>query len=185
MNQKLMFVALLPPESVQQAANLVKQDFADNYRSRAALKSPPHITLQPPFRWQLEDLAQLRIVLRQFAQKQRPIPIILDGYGAFKPRVIYINVIRSPELLEIHQQLMADLESNLNIVHPPSKTRPFAPHMTVGFRDLTKANFWRAWEQYEHKSFYFEFRVFELTLLIHDGKVWQIEQQFSLAKTRI
>jgi 2'-5' RNA ligase len=55
----LFFIALLPPLEVQEIATKIKLEFAEIYNSRAALKSPPHVTLQPPFRWNLEQLPDL------------------------------------------------------------------------------------------------------------------------------
>ena len=49
MNQpqgSLFFIALLPPPEVQEIATKIKLEFAEIYNSRAALKSPPHVTLQ-------------------------------------------------------------------------------------------------------------------------------------------
>jgi 2'-5' RNA ligase len=45
------FIALLPPQEMQDYANQVRQHFADHYASRKAFNSPPHITLEPPFEW--------------------------------------------------------------------------------------------------------------------------------------
>lgn len=173
------FIALLPPDEVQQFVNKVKQHFAEVYNSRAAQKSPPHITLQPPFEWQLAELPLLKHKLQDFVQAQLSIPVILEGYRAFKPRVIYINVLRTPELLAVHKDLMAYLESSLGIVHQVSKSRPFAPHLTVAFRDLTKQNFHKAWLEFEHRQLHFAFIVPQLTLLIHDGRRWEVSQEFN------
>jgi len=177
--KQLFFIALLPPPEVQQVANAIKQEFAEVYNSRAALKSPPHVTLQPPFYWEREKLPDLEQLLRQFARSQLPIPIILDGFAAFRPRVIYINVLKTSELLAVQQALMAELESSLGIVHQPSKNRPFAPHLTVGFKDLTKQNFQLAWSEFQHRQLHFEFIVPQLTLLAHNSKRWEISQEFS------
>ena len=178
---KRFFIALLPPNEVQQFANEVKQHFAEVYNSRAAQKSPPHITLQPPFEWQLESVPVLEQKLQEFAQalSLSPIPVTLEGYGAFKPRVIYINVLRTPELLAVQKDLMAYLETSLGIVHQVSKSRPFAPHLTVAFRDLTKQNFRKAWTEFEHQQLCFEFTVSQLTLLLHNGKRWEVNQEFN------
>jgi 2'-5' RNA ligase len=178
-SKQLFFIALLPSEEVRQFADRVKQHFAEIYNSRAALKSPPHITLQPPFQRQLEDLPLLEEKLQEFARMRSPIPIQLDGYSAFKPRVIYINVLKTPELLTVQQALNEELESSLQIVDRASKGRSFAPHLTVGFRDLTKANFYKAWQKFRSQQLYFEFIVPRLTLLAHNGKRWEIKQEFS------
>lgn len=171
------FVALLPPQKIQTYANEVKQIFVDRYHSRAALKSPPHITLQPPFERQIEQLPILTQVLEAFASQHRPIPIVLSGFGAFVPRVVFINVLKTPELLTVQSDLMVHLEAVLGITEP-SKNRPFAPHLTVGFRDLTKQNFKAAWAEFQHQPLRFEFTASHLTLLIHDGQRWTVYSEF-------
>jgi 2'-5' RNA ligase len=181
LEEQLFFIALLPPQEVREFADRIKQRFAEVYNSRAAQKSPPHITLQPPFRWQLEQLPILEQKLNEFARDRNPVPMILDGFSAFKPRVIYINVIRTPELLAIQQNLLNYLESSFNIVDRASKTRPFAPHLTVAYRDLTKDNFRKAWSEFQQQQLYFEFVIDRLTLLIHNGRGWQIGKEFIFA----
>jgi 2'-5' RNA ligase len=179
-SKQRFFIALLPPEEVQQVVNNIKQKFAEVYNSCAAQKSPPHITLQPPFEWEIEDLKKLEQNLTEFSQKQFSIPITLDNFGAFKPRVIFINVLKTPELLAIQKNLMTELESSLGIVVQSSKNRSFSPHVTVGFRDLNKDNFYRAWQEFKDYKIYFEFTVTRLTLLIHNGKNWVISKEFFL-----
>lgn len=174
----MFFVALLPPLDIQDYATQIKQYFAENYDSRAALKSPPHITLQPPFKWLDADVPLLEECLRTFASRRATVPIILDGFAAFPPRVIYINVLRTPELLELQTELMAAMETMLGITDPVSKTRPYAPHMTVAFKDLTKQNFKAAWTEIQQRQLQFEFIATQLTLLIHDGKRWNVKSEF-------
>lgn len=177
-SRKRFFIALIPPKNVQKEATKIKEYFKDVYHSKAALKSPPHVTLQPPFEWNIDDLPQLLEILTHFSQFQISFSMTLNGFAAFKPRVIYINVLKTPELIEIQKQLMSHLESSLNIVHKVAKNRPFAPHLTVAFRDLTKKNFYQAWPEFQDKEIYFNFTISQLTLLIHNGKNWEIYQEF-------
>lgn len=164
---------------VQDYANAVKQVFATEYDSRAALRSPPHITLQAPFEWNLEEQPQLSQALAEFAQGQVPVPIQLKGFGAFPPRVIYLHIERTPILLASQKALADELERRFEICDP-RKARPFRPHMTVGFRDLKRENFRRAWAKFEAQSVEFEFTVPNLTLLLHDGKRWNAVEDFPL-----
>ncbi|MGE5658852.1 MAG: 2'-5' RNA ligase family protein [Actinomycetota bacterium] len=179
-SKRLFFIALLPPQEIQASITEIKQHFAEHYASRHALKSPPHITLQPPFEWLPEELPRLEEWLANFTTPRSPFSITLSGFAAFPPRVIYVNVIKTPELLAIHQALMAGLEANLGIIDPASKTRPFSPHMTVAFRDLTRKNFQAAWPKFEQRSLDFEFTASQLTLLIHDNSRWNIKAEFLL-----
>lgn len=170
-------MALLPPLEIQAYANQIKQHFADHYASRGAQKSPPHITLQPPFEWVASEVLLLEQCLSTFALGQDPVPVTLSGFGAFPPRVIYINVLKTQELLALQTNLMAYLEANLGIVDPVSKTRAFSPHMTVAFRDLTRQNFKAAWPEFQ-QQLHFQFTATQLTLLIHDGKQWNVNAEF-------
>ena len=186
-NKRLFFIALLPPQEIQDYVTEIKEYFAKHYNSRHALKSPPHVTLQPPFKWPLERLDVLRECLREFAGESDrfSIPITLSGFGAFPPRVIYINVLKTSELLVVQKDLMARLEDSLGIVDPVSKKRPFSPHMTVAFKDLTNRqdacsteNFRKGWEEFKGRSLFFEFTAPHLTLLMHNGRRWEINSEF-------
>lgn len=175
------FVALLPPQEIQDYANQIKQYFADNYASHHAQKSPPHITLQPPFEWVTDNISTLETSLRKFASQHQSIPITLSNFNAFAPRVIYINVVKSPELLNLQADLTAHTEARLQIIDEVGKKRSFAPHITVAFRDLTRQNFQAAWPEFVNRHLYFEFTAKKLTLLIHDSRSWQIKSEFELA----
>jgi 2'-5' RNA ligase len=179
-SKRRFFIGLLPPQDIQDYANDIKDYFAQNYNSRHALKSPPHITLQPPFEWQLDKLPILEQTLRTFTENQTPVRIILKGFGAFVPRVIYINVIKTPELMSLQSYLMAYLEESLGIVDPVSRSRLFAPHMTVAFKDLTRKNFRTAWPEFEHQELEFKFTASHLTLLLHDDTRWNVSAEFPL-----
>ncbi|MBW4593313.1 MAG: 2'-5' RNA ligase family protein [Brasilonema angustatum HA4187-MV1] len=181
-SHRLYFIALLPPQEIQDYANQIKQYFADKYASRHAQKSPPHITLQPPFKWADADVPRLEKFLGDFASCRESVPITLSEFGAFAPRVIYINVVRSLELLTLHTDLMLHLESNLGIIDKVGKTRPFAPHMTVAFKDLTRQNFKAAWSEFEKQQLHFEFTASYLKLLLHDGRRWNVKSEFLLQK---
>ncbi|MBW4603803.1 MAG: 2'-5' RNA ligase family protein [Calothrix sp. FI2-JRJ7] len=174
------FIALIPPQHILDYVNQVKQYFADNYNSRSALKSPPHITLQPPFQWHEGNVTQLEEHLKNFASNRTGVPVILNQYGAFPPRVIYIDVINTPELIALQSDLITYMES-IGIYDPNTKTRTFTPHMTVAFRDLTKQNFKVAWQEFEHRQINFEFGADNICLLLHDGKRWNVLSKFQFS----
>ncbi len=175
------FIALLPPQEIQAAASQVQQCFADQYASRKAQNSPPHITLQPPFEWPREQAFILEQCLLNFARNYQAIPLKLLDFGAFAPRVIYINVLKTPELLLLQAELSAYLERELKIVDRTAKKRQYAPHLTVASRDLTGANFWTAWAEFQHQPFQCEFTTPALTLLIHNGQRWVMGADFSFS----
>lgn len=180
-SKQRFFIALVPPPDIQQHITLIQLYFAEHYNSRGALNSPPHITLQPPFECLAEDVPKLKESLKEFAANRIPIPITLSGFAAFAPRVIYVDVVKSPELLELQKDLISYFETNLGIVDRVSQPRPFVPHMTVGFRDLTEPNFEAAWLEFKARSIFFEFTASALILLIHDGNQWNVATEFLFA----
>lgn len=173
------FVALVPPSSIQSVARQIEQTFSDRFNSHAAQRSPPHITLQAPFKWPLNRYAELSATLADFAQHQSPVPITLSGFGAFPPKVIYIHVKQTPDLMAIQSALAAEMATTLHIAN--DRYRTFTPHMTVAFRDLKPKAFKAAWPEFEQRSLTFEFLASHLTLLIHTGQEWTVADRFNLA----
>ncbi|MEB3359253.1 MAG: 2'-5' RNA ligase family protein [Synechococcales bacterium] len=174
------FVALTLPADAHDYANRVIRELGDRYQTRTA-KAPPHITLQPPFLWEMGAIADLEKVIDAVAQSHSPIPISLSGFSAFKPRVLYINVGKTEGLLTLQTNLRLELERQLDILDPKAKSRAFSPHVTVASRNMTPQIFKRVWAELEPRQVSFEFVSDRLTLLIHDGHQWQVRSQFTFA----
>jgi len=177
--KRRFFIALLPPHTVQVAANEVKSIMRDEYASKAAFRSPPHVTLHAPFEWPLAELSKLHDVLGRFAAEQMPVPMTLDGFGAFKPHVIYIDVVKREGLMALQPMLLDVMEGQLGIVSKSDRNRTFVPHLTVAFRDLKPAMFRKAWAIFQHREIHFDFVVQHLALLIHNGKLWQVKEKYA------
>jgi 2'-5' RNA ligase len=67
----------------------------------------------------------------------------------------------------------------------PSQARPFHPHVTIAFRDLTKENFEQAWQHYSGKPFKESFAANSLSLLKLTGDGWIILKSFDFYTTKI
>jgi 2'-5' RNA ligase len=173
------FIALLPPPDIQASATQIKEYFHENYDSRAALRSPPHITVFPPFQWADADLITISTALTTFAQEQPAPTVELLGFGSFPPRVIYIHVAKTSSLMALQAALTRYLKETLDLQEPARhRHRAFTPHLTVAFRDLKPAAFRRSWPEFQDRPFEATFTVPTLTLLRHDGQRWQVHQPF-------
>lgn len=177
------FLALLPPEAIQEEVCCIQQKFVEQYQSRKALNSPPHITLHPPFDWSPASspsdptITALIQGLTAWANSLQPLPIRLSGFGVFEPRVIYVNVQRTPALLALQNQLHTYCAKVWDIRDTRFQSRSFIPHMTVAFRDLTRANFYASWPHFQDRLFEHHFISTTLTLLKHNGQRWEILSQ--------
>lgn len=178
LQQRRFFIALLPPLAIQDYATSVIRELSECFQTRTA-KAPPHVTLQAPFLWPLETVASLQQSLRQVASQHRAFPVTLSGFAAFPPRVLYLNVLKTPELLTLQTRLSEELEQ-IGIVDAVAKRRPFTPHLTVASRNLTRQTFRAAWSRLESRVVNLEFTAEHLTLLLHDGQGWQVHSEFAL-----
>jgi 2'-5' RNA ligase len=183
-----LFMAMIPPAEMQDYAHQVQQLFAERYGSRADRRSPPHITLQAPFQWDLDQLDRLAQGLERFGQQQSPVPVTLSGFGAFPPRVIFIQVLSTPELLALQASLATHCQQHLGIEDPRQSQRPFHPHLTVAFRDLTRSNFRMAWPEFARRQlelngapiWQYCFQANQFSLLLHEGQRWNVWREFPL-----
>ena len=62
------FIAIIPPSPILEEVQEIKNYFKDKYESRAALNSPPHITLHMPFFWKIDEEDLLISLLTEFAK---------------------------------------------------------------------------------------------------------------------
>lgn len=183
MTRDRYFIALLPPQDLQTEMRQIQQHFETTYHLKRKANSPPHITMYPPFEMNEEDVPLLVETLTEFVQYNREIPIQLAGFGAFKPRVVFIEPLKTPELMQVQESLKQQIESNLNLGEEKERDRPFNPHITIAFCDRRKPDFKHIWPEVKDREFNASFTVDRLTLLIYKNRYWHFYQAFNLNPT--
>ncbi len=173
-SKTLYFIAILPPEDVRNIISGLKEYMKENYKAAHALKSPPHITLIPPFRWPETDQDIIIREIERFSEKEKAFTVTLKDYGAFPPRVLYINISRNRILEDLYSRFVLATEKWLTLTDKVIRAGRFSPHITLATRDLSKDNFHKAWEEFRDKSFSADFVVDKIVLLKHNGKNWDI-----------
>lgn len=175
----IYFIAIIPPEPFRQEAWELKEYMRDKYRSKASLNSPPHITLYPPFKLEKEEKALIKD-LEQQAAKIDPFRVQLKNYAAFPPRVIFIDVEEQPALHKLQEAISKCLDDYVKEEGGKKEDRPYHPHVTLAFRDLSKPYFKEAWKEFKERELSYSWQVERFTLLRHTGKQWEEYQHFSL-----
>ena len=178
---RLYFVAIIPNAEVQKDVRKSQKYIAAKFGCKQALKSPPHITIHKPFRWVEDQEDRLVQGFSGFFRGKEEFEVSLMDFGAFKPRVVFTAVETSPILTSMHHDLqhfgIKEIRSLKGI-----DSRPFSPHMTVAFRDLTRQLFQRIWEEFVDLEFRAAFDVDSAFLLKHTGKKWEIHQKFQFSE---
>ena len=170
----------MPPPPVYEIALEWKNYFKSAFNAKAALKSPPHITMHMPFEWKASKEELLKHDLKKFAAQSKPYHIQLFNFGCFAPRVIFINVVANTPLQEMQAALHRFCKAELNIFNANRLDKPYHPHLTVAFRDLKKKDFPKAWAAVKDVKLKENFSVDEVALLKHNGLSWEVLAGFKL-----
>ncbi len=133
---EIYFIAFVPDKKLKKELKLIKEDFANKFHSRHALKLPPHITLIPPFKIPLEKKENLITKLKEVSINEKPFRIKLSGYGSFKPRVIFIDVKNKKLVAKLFGRIKETL-NDLSIEILAEK-EDIIPHITIATRDLRR-----------------------------------------------
>ena len=173
----LYFIAVIPDPVLRAKVRSLKEEMKTQYGAKHALKSPAHITLQMPFRRMDSFESEMKESLREFCAEQQSFSILLNGFGAFRPRVIYINITNHDPLVQLHRDLGNVLVDRLGFT-PREINRRFHPHMTIATRDLKEKAFNQAWPLYDQREFKTQFDARSISLLKHNGKYWDIFDEF-------
>jgi 2'-5' RNA ligase len=169
MSHNKYLIAILPPESLAGEIYKLKEYFRDQYKSKASLNSPAHITLHMPF--EFSDEEKLLKAFRGLSIE--PFTIELKNFGCFPPRVIFIDLKKNPALEACQRRVMDFCKRELDVFNACYKDQPFHPHITLAFRDLKKNVFHTAWAEFKAKSYDAVFECNHISLLKHDGKFWR------------
>lgn len=172
--ESLYFIAIIPPEKIQDEITELKHEVAARFGSKHALKSPPHITLHMPFKWKDSRLQQLDLVMDTINGSIEPFEVELSGFDFFEPRVVFIGVDENKALGLLQKKVVQVCRKELHLFNANYKERPFHPHVTIGFRDLKKKMFYEAKGYFESQTYHSTFSVDVIRLLKHDGKRWHV-----------
>lgn len=175
----LFFIAILPDETLQEEVTTFKRYCARHFGASHALKSPPHLTLVPPFRRAETGLPALCAALGDFAASQEPFEVELHNFGCFAPRVLFVDLTPNPKLAELAAGLAAHLEEHTGLKQ--RNEHGFNPHMTIAHRDLERKVFPAAWAHFSQLEFRRRFRAEALALLRHRDGRWVIEREFEFS----
>ncbi|MEX2363559.1 MAG: 2'-5' RNA ligase family protein [Balneolaceae bacterium] len=173
---------LFPPFSLQEKIEKLKYYVRDTFDSSHSLNAPPHLTLLAPFNVSEGNEKELANMLDNLCKNVEPLKITLHDFSNFPPRVIFIDVKKSEDLMHLQAEMEELARNHPEIFNYHYHEREFNPHVTLAFRDLSKANFKRAWWEFEGKEFREEFIAEKISLLRHEDKKWEVAEEFELVK---
>jgi 2'-5' RNA ligase len=132
-------VSLLDPKHHQLVKNLwaeLRKEFAV---SKVYQAPEPHFSYQLATHYNVKSLES---VLRRFAASKTSFQVRASGLGIFtKPHlVLYIPVIRGPELMQFQEALWQEISSTASDIEDYYYPSRWIPHITLGIGDINKDN---------------------------------------------
>jgi len=173
-------LALVPSKKIIDRIEEVRQEFAQNYQCKAALKNPVHLTLFPPFHLDDEFEQDLTDRLKEGENLSRFI-LEVKNYGSFtQNEVLFIHANLSPDLEKLQTLVSGIVRDKFEISEKFNGDGAFHPHITIGRKDIPKGRFQDAVNEYSQLSFSARFEVKSFFLWKHSGKQWEPLCRFPL-----
>lgn len=177
-SKALYFAALIPPSQVKDEILQLKLEIREKFNASHALKLPAHITILAPFWLESDKQSDLLKTLENQAQARNAFAVELKNFGHFGQRVIYVRVVDHEPITKVYKHLSPIAET----FDPDFSSSRIHPHITIATRDLTSANFQEAWKEFKIRSYANSFKAKALFLLKHNGKRWEILNEFAFAE---
>jgi 2'-5' RNA ligase len=168
----LYYIAAICPDEVNNQVQVFKQYMHDKYGSRAAQKSPAHLTIVPPFKAE-EDMEKL---LLEFVATYNfgivPFDIRLNGFNHFDNKVLFVDVVPNDSLNEMEKDINIQFGTEFPAII--FRTKPdFHPHVTIATRDIPENKFDEVWAYFQQQQIDAQYTCKELFVMKLDRGVWQ------------
>ncbi|MDA3613958.1 2'-5' RNA ligase family protein [Polluticaenibacter yanchengensis] len=169
----LYYIAILCGNEINEKVLSLKNYMQSTYGSRAALKSPAHLTIIPPFKSE-EDLENnYKSFLDEVNFTLVPVTVKLNGYNHFGERVLFVDVEKTEALLNIEKETFNLFEDRFPAISFNAKPE-FNPHVTIATRDIPEGKLSEALAYFkENHPFNDEFTVKELKLMKLKNNKWE------------
>ena len=178
----MYFIAIVLPQDLNAEIITYKKMMLEKWGCKVGLKSPAHITLIPPSWLPPEVEKEIISDLDHLAKHFSPFVIDTINFSSFKPRTIFIDVVLSNELNEVKKVVNNFFKQNTKYA-VKTDNRPFHPHITIATRDFSKSVFAEAWPYFQEKEFTKSFTASGISLLRHNGAIWDIIHTAQFAKS--
>jgi 2'-5' RNA ligase len=168
----MYFIAVVLPAHLNEKIMAYKKEMQVKYGCKVGLKSPAHITIEPPFWMPEEKEENLVRDLQTVASSVPAFRLATANFSAFRPRTIFVALQPSDALNSLKKN--ADTFFRQTDYKMKIESRPFHPHITIATRDLFKKDFAEAWPFFQNEQFQETFDATGLSLLKHNGRMWDV-----------
>jgi 2'-5' RNA ligase len=172
--ENLYLVCLVPPTSIAEDIDEIRNYISEQFKVYESLKRPAHITLYPPVKLSSLEAENRFFKALEVASFNLPFTQVLKNFSSFPEHTFFIDVEKNDGIINLEKQLSKELQP-LKLIEKKEK---FNPHLTLAFRDI-KPVFKEIITEFKGKKFKREFPVTSFSVYKHQDKRWQPYKEFS------
>lgn len=169
--ENLFLVCLVPPASIIEDVDEIRNYISDKFNVHESLKRPAHITLYPPVKISSQETEKKFFNALKAASYFNPFNQVLKNFNAFPEHTFYIDVERNDGIMSLEKQIRTELQP-LKLLDKKDSNK-FNPHLTLAFRDLKTPVFQEILAEFKDRKFKREFQISSFSVYKHMDKRWQ------------
>ena len=133
------------------------------------------------------NVDELEFILKRITSNITTFQVRTSGLGIFTGAhpVLYIPVVRSSELTELHQELWEVIPTADSSVQEYDHPDRWMPHITIGFGDINKDNLSRIIPWLAERAFNWEITINNLALIYDTGTKQELKARFDISNQPI
>jgi 2'-5' RNA ligase len=144
-----------------------------------------YITPYPHFSYHVAqdyDVGKVEPVLQRITSNITTFKVRTSGLGIFTGAspVLYIPVVRSLELTQLHQELWQEISTVSSGVQEYYNPDQWMPHITIGFGDISKDNLSQIIPFLAERDFNWEITVNNLAFIYDTGTKQEMKSRFDI-----
>ena len=144
-----------------------------------------YITPYPHFSYhvaQAYDIDKIELVLQRITSNITTFNVKTSGLGVFTGTspVLYIPVVRSLELTQLHEELWQEISPVSSGVQEYYNPDQWMPHITIGFGDISKDKLLQMIPLLAERDFNWEITVNNIALIYDTGTKQEMKSRFDI-----
>lgn len=144
-----------------------------------------YVTPYPHFSYhvaQAYDVDEIEPVLQRISSNITKFNVRTSGLGIFSGAspVLYIPVVRSLELTELHDELWQEISPASSGVQQYYHPEQWMPHITIGFGDINNGNLSQIIPFLATRDFNWEITVNNIALIYDTGTKQELKSRFDI-----
>ncbi|MBC6111264.1 2'-5' RNA ligase family protein [Pedobacter fastidiosus] len=175
--ENLFLVCLVPPLSVVEDIDVIRNEIAAQFNVHESLKRPAHITLYNPVKLSSKEQEEGFFKKLDEAVFAPPFTQVLKNFNSFPPHTIFIDVDHNEGIMNLQAEIKKALKP-MALLEKADQPK-FNPHLTIAFKDVKPAVYPLIMDKYKERKFQRTFEVNGFSVYKHIDKIWQPFKEYT------